>query len=133
MRSDAVTGANEILFGLAVMPSLLFSSPDGLSSIELADVRFWCAAAKGVEAVLVGFLTAVVAGRAGGLLRELPRAGLTVDEAGVVRGPVESLGATLLVKGRVGGVIVLCFGVDVSSPRKEPCLSMTVKRMPQVS
>ena len=38
--SVLVFDANDILLGLADMPSLLFSSPEGFSSTELADCLF---------------------------------------------------------------------------------------------
>lgn len=40
VRSEERLGANDILLGLADIPSLLFSSPDGFSSTELADCLF---------------------------------------------------------------------------------------------
>ena len=57
-----------------------------------------------MELVLGAFRTVVVVGRAGGLLRELPVAGLTAEEVVVAgRDPVESLGAAGLVTGLAGG------------------------------
>lgn len=104
VRSELVDGASDILFGLADMPSLLFSSPDGLSSTELADCLFWWDAVVGVEVVPGVLRTVVVVGLAGGLLREPPTAGLAVEEAVVPgRAPVESLGAVGLVTGLEAG------------------------------
>ena len=39
-RSEVVDGARDILFGLADMPSLPFSSPEGFSSMEPPDGLF---------------------------------------------------------------------------------------------
>ena len=69
----------------------------------------------------------MVVGRAGGLLRELPRAGLAAEEAVVAgRDPVESRGAADLVAGLAGGVAVFVLRVEASSaaPREAACLSM---------
>lgn len=61
----------------------------------------------------------VVVGLAGGLLKELVAAGRAVDEVvAVVVGrvvPVDSLGATDLVGGLVGGCADRCFTVEGSS------------------
>ena len=101
VRSALVFEAKDILLGLADIPALPFSSPDGLSSTELTDCLFWWAAVAGFEEVVVlaGFLTVVVVGRAGGLLRELPPFALAAEE--VVDGLVEvdSLGVDGFVKG----------------------------------
>lgn len=87
------------------MPSLLFSSPDGFSSIELADCLFWWAGVVVEGVVRVVRRVEVVVGLAGGLLRELVAACRVVDEVAVVVGrvPVDSLGATDLVGGLAGG------------------------------
>jgi hypothetical protein len=60
----------------------------------------------------------VVVGLAGGLLRELVAAGRVVDEVAAVvvgRVPVDSLGATDLVGGLVGGCADRDFRVEDSS------------------
>jgi hypothetical protein len=130
VRSELVDVASDILLGLADMPSLLLSSPDGLSSTEPADGLLECAPAVGVDVEVVGLRTLLVVdvvGRAGGLLRELPPAGLAADEVEVDerRVPVEERrGAVGLVNGRVGGTGVFVLRVVVSSPREEACLSM---------
>lgn len=68
----------------------------------------------------------VVAGRAGGLFRELPKAGLVVAEVPVVVGRVlvESLDATGLVRGLVGGWAVGLVFSSVAPLREEVVLSM---------
>lgn len=131
IRSVLVFDASDILLGRADMPSLLFSSPDGFSSTELADCLFWWAATE-VEEVPVGLRTGgvvVVVGLAGGLLRELAPAGLAAEEVVEVvvgRVPVDSLGATDLVGNLGGGCVVFALRVAVSSVRagREEVLSM---------
>lgn len=127
MRSELAVEARDILLGLAEIPSLLFSSPDGFSSTELTDCRFGCVAAPGVNVVvLVGLRTVAGVGRAGGLVSELAPTDLAAEEAAVGLVAVDNRGVVVLVKGFVDGLVALGLTVEVgvSSPLEEACLSM---------
>lgn len=117
VRSEVVD-ANDILFGFADMPSLLFSSPDGLSSTVLSDSLFLWVPMEEVEEWPIGLRTVdvVAVGLAGGLLSEPPRDVREADEVVVGLVVVESLGAAVLVTGfAADGVAVFGFKVVVSS------------------
>lgn len=75
-----------------------------------------------MEVLLGGLrIVLVTAGRAGGLLRELPREGFAEEDDDVpmvdVRVPEESLGAAGLVNGLVGGWVD--FGLSSAAARDE--------------
>ena len=117
VRSDEVDGASDMRFGFAVMPSLLFSSPEGFSSMVLPESLFLWAVIEEVETVVAGLraVDAVVIGLAGGLLNELPTTGLVAVDVVDGREAVESLGAADLVTGFATGCGVFALRVVVSS------------------
>jgi hypothetical protein len=107
VRSDEADGANDILLGLADIPSLLFSSPEG-STVLSESLFLWIPVEEEVEVRLGGFRTAalVVVGLARGLLKEPPMDGLLAEEDDVVvvgRVLVDSRGAADLVAGLTAG------------------------------
>ena len=112
-----VDGASDILFGLAEMPSLPFSSPEGLSSTVVSDPLFLWVAVEAVGVAAAGLRTvdAVVLGRAGGLLSEPVTAGLVAEDVVDGRAAVDSLGVADLVAGLIAGCVVFALTVVVSS------------------
>lgn len=116
--------ANDILLGLADIPSFLFSSPEALSSTELTDgfVPWLVVAVVDNVDVLVGLRAVdVVVGRAGGLLRELLPLALAAEAVVEGREEVDSLGA----EGFVTGLGVALDDLNLESSVLEgACLSM---------
>ena len=110
VRSEDVVGANDILLGLADMPSLVFSLSGGFSSTVPSEPLFLWVAVEGVDVVAGGLRTVevevLILGLAGGLLNELPRIGLAAEEVVVGREEVDSRGAAVLVAGLVAGWVL---------------------------
>jgi hypothetical protein len=116
-RSVDVDGARDMRFGLAEMPSLVFS-PASPSTV-LSDSRFLCVATVVADDVLGVLRTVdgVIVGRAGGLFNELPVAGLIVEDVAEGLVAVEIRGAMLILDAGFDGVAEtrLVFSVVVSS------------------